>query len=398
MAVHAGRIVGGLIAVAAVAAVVWMLMPQPVTVETAQVTSGRFVATVDEDGMARVRERYVVAAPLAGRSTRIGLKVGDRVEAGDVIAAILPAPAPLLDPRARREAEERLSSAEAELKRTRTVVERARAETAKAKLDVDRARMLVQRGAATAESLERDQLAWQIADRDLRAAEFRNVAAAHEAEQIRALIARYSQADSGQMESWIVTAPVSGVILAVRQESATVVAPGTPLADIGNPHDLEVVVDVLSSDAVEIRPGAEVAIVRWGGPGNLQGRVRRVEPTAFTKLSALGVEEQRVNVLIDIVSPPDIWASLGDGYRAEARITVFSRDDATIVPAGALFRAGEAWRVYVVEGGRAEPRTVTLLLRRAVRTAAIAAGLKPGETVIVYPGDKVAPGVTVAPN
>jgi HlyD family secretion protein len=395
MAGHAGRIVGGLIAVAAAAAVVWMLMPQPVTVETARVASGRFVATVDEDGKARVRERYVVAAPLAGRSTRIGLKVGDRVEAGDVIAAILPAPAPLLDPRARREAEERLSAAEAELQRTRTVVERARAEAGKAKLDRDRTRMLVQRGAATAESLERDQLAWQVADRDLRAAEFRNIAAAHEAKQIRALIARYGQAEAEPAESWTVTAPVAGVVLTVHQESETVVAPGTPLVDIGDPHDLEIAVDVLSSDAVEISPGAEVAIARWGGPGTLEGRVRRVEPTAFTKLSALGVEEQRVNVLIDIVSPPAMWASLGDGYRAEARITVFSRDDATIVPAGALFRDGEAWRVYVVEGGRAELRAVSVL-RRAARTAAIAAGLKPGETLIVYPGDKVAPGVTVA--
>ena len=394
MGAYAARIFWVLVAAAAVAMMTWMLMPQPVTVETARAITGPFAATVDEDGKTRVRERYVVAAPLAGRSSRIALKVGDQVKAGDAVATILPAPAPLLDPRARREAEERLSSAEAELKRTQAVIEQARAEAAKSKLDLDRARMLELRGVATPETLERNQLAAQVADRELRAAEFRNEAAAHEVEQIRALIARYGEIDSGPIERWTVAAPVAGVVLAVRQESETIVSPGSPLVDIGNPHDLEVVVDVLSSDAVEIHRGAAVAIENWGGSGALEGRVRRVEPTAFTKLSVLGVEEQRVNVVIDITSPPDRWANLGDGYRVDARITVFSRDNATIIPAGALFRQGKDWKVYVVADGRAEIRVVEIL-RRAARTAAIAAGLEPGETVIVYPGDSVAPGVQV---
>ncbi len=397
MAIRAGRILWGLAALAALVALGWMLMPQPVIVETASVVKGRFVASVTEDGKTRVRERYVVAAPLAGQMTRIGLKVGDHVQAGDIIASILPAPAPLLDPRARREAEERLSSAEAEYKRTQAVVEQARAEADKAKMDVDRTRMLALRGIASAENLERDQLAAQVAERQLKAAEFRNDAAGHEVEQIRAIIARYGQTNGGPAESWNVTAPVAGVILALRQESETVVQAGTPLVDIGDPHDLEIVVDVLSSDAVEIEPGAAVEIDDWGGPVNLEGRVRRVEPTAFTKLSALGVEEQRVNVLIDLVSPPAEWSNLGDGYRVEARITVFSRNDATIVPVGALFRRDGAWNVFVDANGQAERRTVTLL-RRGARTAAIAAGLKPGEMIIVYPGDQVAPGVAVAPR
>jgi len=397
MSVAAIRILWGLIAVALIAGVGWMLMPRPLVVETAPVTSGRFVAYVAEDGKTRVRERYVVAAPLAGRMTRIGLKVGDRIEAGDAIASIMPAPAPLLDPRARREAEERLSSAEAEFKRSQAEVEKARAEVDKAKMDLDRTRLLALRGIAPVETLERNQLASQVADRELRAAEFRNLAAGHEVEQIRALIARYGQADGGPTESWSVKAPVSGVVLALRQESETVVQPGTPLIDIGDAHDIEVVVDVLSSDAVEIRPGAAVEIDDWGGPESLSGRVRRVEPTAFTKLSALGVEEQRVNVLIDIVSPANEWLNLGDGYRVEARIAVFSRNDATIVPLGALFRRDGSWSVFVVVDGRVERRTVTLL-RRGAHSAAVAAGLKPGETVIVYPGDKVAPGAAVAPR
>ncbi len=394
MGVYAARISWVVAAAAVMAVVAWMLMPQPVTMETALVTRGHFAATVDEDGKTRVRERYVVAAPLAGRSSRIALKVGDQVKAGDAVATIVPAPAPLLDPRARREAEERLSSAEAELKRTQAVIEQARAEAAKSKLDLDRTRMLEQRGVTSPENLERDTLAAQVADRQLRAAEFRNEAAAHEVEQIRALIARYGEVGSGPVEGWTVTAPVAGVILAVRQESETVVSPGTPLVDIGDPHDLEIVVDVLSSDAVEIRPGAAVAIEHWGGQGSLEGRVRRVEPTAFTKLSVLGVEEQRVNVVVDLTSPSERWVSLGDGYRIEARITVFSRDDATIVPAGALFRQGKDWKVYVVADGRARLRAVEIL-RRGARNAAIASGLKPGETVIVYPGDNVAPGVEV---
>jgi len=397
MSVRSIRILWGLIAVAVIAGVGWMLMPRPLVVETAPVTSGRFVAYVAEDGKTRVRERYVVAAPLAGRMTRIGLKVGDRIEAGDAIASIMPAPAPLLDPRARREAEERLSSAEAEFQRTQAEVEKARAEVDKAKMDLDRTRMLALRGIAAAETLERDQLASQVAQRELRAAEFHNLAASHEVEQIRALIARYGQTDGGPAESWSVKAPVSGVVLALRQESETVMQPGTPLIDIGDAHDLEVVVDVLSSDAVEIHPGAEVEIDDWGGPESLSGRVRRVEPTAFTKLSALGVEEQRVNVLIDIVSPPNEWLNLGDGYRVEARIAVFSQNDATIVPAGALFRRGESWNVFVAVDGRVEGRNVTLL-RRGARNAAVAAGIRPGETVIVYPGDKVAPGIAVAPR
>ncbi len=169
---------------------------------------------------------------------------------------------------------------------------------------------------------------------------------------------------------------------------------GSPIMEIGDPRDLEIVVDVLSTDAVEIRPGAEVSIEHWGGPGVLSGRVRRVEPAAFTKVSTLGVEEQRVNVLVDISSPPEQWSGLGDAYQVDTRITVFTREDATIVPAGALFRRGENWNVFVVDGGRAQTRAVTLL-RRSGRMAAVATGLTPGERVIVYPSDRITSGVRV---
>jgi HlyD family secretion protein len=372
----------------------WLLLPGPVPVETAAVTRGRFVATVDEDGKTRVRERYVVAAPLAGRSTRVPFKVGDRIAADDIIVSIFPAPAPFLDPRSRREIEERLGTAEAAHERTQAAVERARAQATQAKTEFERTQTLFARGASTSQALERAELALRVADRDLRAAEFQDHAVEHEVAQARALLASYERSGDTPMDHWNVTAPVGGVILKIIQKSETVVSPGTPLVEIGDPRDLEMVVDVLSTDAVEIRPGAEVTIERWGGPGALAGRVRRVEPTAFTKISTLGVEEQRVNVIVDVISPEESWAGLGDGYRVEARISVFERDPALIVPTGALFRVGTEWYTYIVRNGRAERRRIELL-RRSGRTAALDTGLAVDDTVIVYPSDRIAPGVRV---
>jgi len=379
----------------AVAVIGWWLMPGPVRVETATVVRAPFVATVDEDGKTRVRERYVVAAPLAGVSTRVRLKPGDRVDTGSVIASILPTPAALLDPRSRREAEERLGAAEATRERTQAAVERTRAQFDQAKADLERTRVLAQRGAATTQALERAELVLRVADRDARAAEFQDHATEHEIEQIKAVLARYDRPDQEQGGRWDVVAPVSGVVLNVVQESERTVTAGTPLVEIADPQDLEIVVDVLSNDALEVRPGAEVAIEHWGGPSPLQGRVRRVEPAAFTKVSTLGVEEQRVNVRVDLVSPPELWKGLGDGFRVDARITVFSKSDSLVVPAGAVFRAGDDWFVFVVVNGRAERRSI-MLLRRSGRFAAVASGLERGELVVVYPGDKVAPGARVS--
>ena len=387
-------IAAGIIVIAAAAA--WAVMPGAVPVETAPVRKGKFVASVDEDGKTRVRERYIVAAPLAGRLGRIRFKVGDPIKVDDAVATITPSPAPLMDPRTREEVEERLGAAEANVGRAKAVVERARAQSAQANTDFNRTRTLADRGAATAQALEHAELAVRLADRDLRAAEFLDRAAEHELSQMRALLAQYSGDSNADQpaESWNVAAPVSGVVLRVAQESETIVQPGTPLLDVGDPRDLEIVVDVLSTDAVEIRPGAEVTIVHWGGPAALSGRVRRVEPAAFTKVSTLGVEEQRVNVLIDIVSPAEQWASLGDAYQVDAQIVVFTLDDAIIIPAGALFRRGDQWKVFVVKDGRAQIRDVQLL-RRSGRFAAIASGLKQDDVVIVYPGDRVASGVRV---
>ena len=395
MRITVGRVVMGLGVAAAVAGVTWFLMPQPVPVETATVTKGRFVASVDEDGKTRVRERYVVAAPLAGRLTRVALKAGDKVASNDIVAAIMPPPAPLLDPRSRREAEERLGTAEAALARSKATVERAQAQAGQAKTDLDRARTLAAQGASTVQALERAELSQRVADRDLRAAEFQDHAASHEVDQAKALLARYQDGADTAIERWNVTAPVSGVVLRVMQESETVVQSGAPLLEIGDPRDLEIVTDVLSVDAVEIRPGADVAVEHWGGAGVLSARVRRIEPAAFTKISTLGVEEQRVNVLIDLLSPREQWAGLGDAYQVDTRITVFTADDVAIVPAGALLRRGDGWGVYVVDDGRAQLRAVNLV-RRSGRAAAVSKGVLQGDRVIVYPSDQINPGVRVS--
>jgi HlyD family secretion protein len=327
---------------------------------------------------------------------RVGLKVGDQLKADEIITSVVPSPAPFLDPRSRKEAEQKLGAAEASRERAKEVLERARAQADQAKTDLERTSTLVKGGVATKQALERAELAMRVADRDLRAADFLGHAAEHELDQARALLARYDDPKS-PTEVWNLTAPVSGTVLKVIQESETIVQPGTAILEIGDARDLEIVVDVLSTDAVEIAAGAEVAVERWGGPGALRGRVRRVEPAAFTKVSTLGVEEQRVNVIVDITSPAGQWAGLGDAYQVDARITVFSQDDATIVPAGALFRRGDAWTVYILANGRAEERPV-VVLRRSGRWAAISSGLKTGERVIVYPSDRIRPGVRATPR
>ncbi len=393
------RVVIGSGLVVAAAVVAWTAMPGAVPVETAAVTKGRFVATVDDDGKTRVRQRYVVAAPLAGRLDRIRFKVGDQVKSDDVIATITPGPAPLLDPRARHEVEERLGAAEANVARAKAGVERAQAQSAQAAADLARTTTLAARGAATIQAQEHAELAVRLAERDLRAAEYLDHAAGHELSQLRAMLARYgSSTDTdAPADTWSVTAPVGGLVLKVAQESETMVQPGAALLDLGDPRDLELVVDVLSTEAVEIRPGADVTIDRWGGAGRLAGRVRRVEPAAFTKISTLGVEEQRVNVLIDIVSPAEQWQRLGDGYQFDAQIVVFTQEDATIVPTGALFKRGDDWAVFAIKNGRAELRTVRIV-RRSGRFAAVADGVSSGDAVIIYPSDRVAAGVKVAPR
>jgi HlyD family secretion protein len=378
---------------AAIAALAWAFAPKPAIVEVAEVTRGRFEQTIDEDGKTRVRERYIVSAPLAGRVQRIALKAGDAVARNDVVAIMHPAAPPLIDARAERELEERVGTAEAALARVGTTVEHARAALAQNRADAQRTQKLAAQGFVSPAQLERDELKVTLSAREAEAADFERHAAEHQLEVARAALMRSRQGwQSGKGERLDIRAPVAGRVLRVVQESEAVVALGAPLLEIGDPADLEVVIDVLSGDALQITPGQPVKLERQSGTGTaLDGRVRRVEPSAFTKVSALGVEEQRVNVVIDITSPRVQWQNLGDAYRVDARIVVHNANDALKVPVAALFRDGPQWAVFVTEGSVARKRAIETS-RRSAREALVDKGLAPGERVIVYPGDAVREG------
>lgn len=367
---------------------------KPLLVDTEQVIRGRFEAFVEEDGRTRVRDRYIVSAPVAGRVLRLGVRAGDTVARGHRLAEIMAAPSTLLSPRARREAEERVGAAEAMLQQASILVERAAAHQVQAEADLARMRALHARGAAPLQQLERAELAERIAARDMLAAERRRHAAEHELDQARALLIANHGLENGP-ERREVRAPVAGRVLRVLQESEAVVASGAPLLELGDPSDLEVVVDVLTPEAVSIAPGSNVTIERWGGPVPLQGLVRVIEPGAFTRISALGVEEQRVWVVIDLVGPREAWSALGDGFRVDVRITVEAIDDALIVPVSALFRRGTGWAVFIVKDGIARERQVEVA-RRSARSAMVSGGLTAGEAVILFPPSRLIDGSRVS--
>jgi len=378
----AGTVVAGL--------AYWAFSPRAVAVETAPVTVGRFIATVEETGRTRVRERYIVSSPLVARLIRPTLRAGDSVEAGQAVATLRPNTAPLLDPRTREELEQRLGMAEATLEEASAAQDRARILLVKARIDVDRARQLRATGAVTQAQLDRDTAVFEAAERDLVAADRRRHAAEHAVGQIRVLMQPSSEPRG---ETFALTAPESGQVLRVLQENETVVQAGMPLLEIGNLRDIEVIVDLLTTVAVQIREGASVSISGWGGAEPVRGRVRRIEPAGFTKLSALGVEEQRVWLVIEIVTPPDQRPRLGDSFRVDVAIVTEEVEAATLIPAGALFRRGDDWFVFVLDDGRARLRRV-VVQHRSGRLAAVRSGVTAGERVILYPPSALADGRT----
>ena len=394
------NLVYALAAVALMAALVWAFLPGAVAVDTVPVVRGVFERTIDDDGKTRVRDRYTVSAPLAGRLQRIALKAGDPVAEGMAVAVIAPALSPFLDARSRSELAQRLGAAQAAQLRAAAHVERAQAAFDQSVAEALRTRALTEKNYVSKHQAEQADLAEKLNRKELDAARFEAHAAQHDVAQARAALARVDEgaaAAGGSGQRWEIRSPVSGRVLRVLQESEATVAIGTPLLEIGQPDNLEVVVDVLSTDAVQIRPGMAVQLERWGRGEPLTGRVRSIEPAAFTKVSALGVEEQRVNVLIDLVAPRAQWQALGDGYKVDARIVVARRENALLIPLGALFRQGDAWAVFVVEGGRARLRRVEVEQRNN-REAAVGRGLAAGERVIAYPSDAVRDGVRVEPR
>ncbi|MDD2240396.1 MAG: efflux RND transporter periplasmic adaptor subunit [Kiritimatiellae bacterium] len=373
-----------------------VLRPTTVLVDGAAATRGPLQVTVDEEGKTRIRERYVVAAPLAGRLQRVALKAGDAVEAGTTVLATIDAVDPvLLDPRTEAEAEARVKAAAAIQEQTVPNLEAARARHELARKELDRANELLNDNVISQQEMDRAVATERSAAEELKAARFAEKIAAFELEQAQAALlrSRPGTADDSDESQWVIRAPVSGRVLRVLQESSVVVQSGTPLIELGDPADLEVEVDVLSADAMQIEPGAKVYLERWGGPQPLMGRVRLVEPAGFTKVSALGVEEQRVWILVDFDTPPAPSRPLGDAYRVEARIVTWESDSVLKVPAGALFRSGGAWAVFVLEKGKARLRKLQIGHNNGLEVEVLD-GLTEGDSVIVHPGDQIRDGIS----
>jgi HlyD family secretion protein len=387
------RIVVGGVIVGLAAVIVLAVRPKPVPVEIVTVERGLLEQKLVQDGHARIRERHTVSAPVAGTLARIELHEGDAVEPGAVLARLLPLPSPLLDPRAREVAGQRVASAGDAHRQAQATLERARDAAGTAQQELARTRELFEHQAAPRAQLDAALASQRMRQSEVESAQFAERVAAHGIDEARAALESFSPHERGA-EQLVLTSPVHGKVLHVLQRSEGVVTAGTPLVEVGDPEALELVVDVLSQDAAQLRPGMPAQAIHWGGDAPLAATVRRVEPAAFTRTSALGVDEQRVNVLLDLDGPAEQWRALGDGFAAEVEITVWSAPGALQVPTSALFRHADGWAVFTAESRVASLRPLQLGRRGPLRSE-ILAGVSPGEQVIIHPGASVHAGVAV---
>jgi HlyD family secretion protein len=383
-----------LLAVAAVL-IVRGLQPRPVLIEAGAVHKDRLEITIEEEGRTRVTDRFVVSAPIGGLARRINLDVGDTVAEGGIITAIEPASPVFLDDRSRAETEAQIAAATAAVRNAEDRVRAAGADAAYAASQAERIRKLFASGDVAKDVYDRavSQAQQTEAVRSAAQHSVEQARKAVEALQASLRVSATSQR-TGKPESVVVRAPAGGRVLKLLHESAGIVNPGEPLIEIANPRSLEVEVELLSPDAVRVHPGTRVRFERWGGDSPIEGNVRRVEPTAFTKISALGVEEQRVRVIVDFTSPRQQWDRLGDGYRVEARFLVWEEDGILTVPATALFPQGDGWAVFVIEGGAARSRTVGIGRRNGL-SAQVLNGLKEGDRVVLHPATTIKDGTLV---
>lgn len=361
------------------------LWPEAIPVEVGQVTRGAMAVTIDEEGETRVHHRYVVSAPVAGTLERIDLESGNGVVRGKTVVARLRPEAPvLLDARARVEANAAVAAARNALGRARAEEQRARAALELATSELNREQELALAGLTTQQSLEARRNLVVSAEESLNAAQYATAAANAELDRARARLMPTRLAPEGKVIE--VLAPVDGVVLRLFRESEGVVPAGERLLEIGDPSHVEIVADLLSTDAVKVKPGMRVDVEHWGGDTPLAAWVERVEPAGFTKVSALGVEEQRVNVIIDFEDDRAAWRAMGDGFRVEARIAIWEAEDVVRVPTSALFRVGDQWAVYVVQNGRAR-RVMLELGQRTATDAEVKKGLNAGQQVVLHPPD-----------
>ncbi len=386
-------LVGGGIA----AWIAYGLAPRAELVESAPVVRGPLQVSIIEEGKTRVIDRYRISAPVGGYLRRTNLDVGDEVEAGQAILRMDPVPSSVLDPRSRAEMQARIAAASAAVETAREQTESAEAELGYRETELARIRQLAAAGIVPADRLDQTETEERKAAAALRSARFQVEVAEHELDAARATL-RYSAAQGAGVpaETVVMLAPVAGRVLKVFQESEGIVNAADPLLEIGNPAALEVEVEVLSSDAVAIAEGSRVLLERWGGEGPLEAQVRRIEPVAFTKVSALGVEEQRVLAILGIVSPPEVWRSLGDGYRVEARFIVWEEENVLKVPNTALFRVGADWAVFRIEAERAVLCRVEIGHRSSLESE-ILRGLQEGDEIVAHPGEGVEEGSRIQP-
>lgn len=386
-----------LLVLGAGAAVWWALRPQPVEVDVATIASGPFEVLVEEDGVTRIRDVYTVSAPVGGALQRTPRRVGDEVRANETILAVIEPSAPgFLDLRSERVGEAALEAARAAVSLAEAQLRQTQAEQTFAEADLARAMELSRREAISARSLDQARLAAQTAATAVASAEAALEVRRRELASAEAtLIQPGVVAQTGASCCVNVLSPVDGRVLRVHVDSAQVVPAGAPLIEVGDPRDLEVVVDLLSRDAVRVAPGAEARIEGWGGEESLAARVARVEPTAVTKVSALGIEEQRVRAVLAFEGERADSGRLGHNFRVVARIVAWRGDDVVAVPIGALFRHGEAWAVFVVEDGRARLRRVEIGERNN-RDAQVLTGLSAGDRIVLHPGDAVVEGAPLA--
>jgi HlyD family secretion protein len=377
------------IGVALVAVIAWLFLPKPVEIEVAQAHIGPITESVADQGTARVREAYVVAAPVSGRLKRIGLKVGDRVRMGEVVARIDPV-ADVLDPRTQAEAEAAVLAASAAVGAASSERDRRAAEARRIEGDLARTRVLAGKGYASPQALDAAEAAARAANAAVRAAVAET--AARRAELARARATLGPEVDG--RSSVEVRTPASGYVTRVLQESSRTLSAGAPLIEIGDQTGLEAAIEFLSQDAVRVREGMAAEIFDWGGTGTIPAIVRRVEPQGFTKVSALGVEEQRALVLLQFNGRPEAWRNLRPGYRVWGRIFLRNEPKALKVPLGALVRANGGWAVFRVDAGRARlaPVKVGALTDQE---AEVISGLASGDEVIVFPSDRIREGVSV---
>jgi HlyD family secretion protein len=384
-----------LLAVALAGGLALGFYPQAVGVDLVVATKGSLQVTVEEEGKTRVRDRYVISAPVTGMARRIDLSVGDVLKAGQVVAIIEPARSSALDPRSQAQAAATLQSAEAALAAARANASAAAAQSELARHELARAEALRNANFVSAQAIDRARAELDRSQAAKLAAEHGVNAAQFERERARATLAGVTQLQGrSSADVLTVSTPVAAAVLKLVHESEGTVQVGSPLIEVGDPESLEVEVEVLSSQAVRIVSGAKVLFDRWGGDKPLQGIVRVIEPTGFTKISALGVEEQRVRVIADFSSPRAQWQRIGDGYRVEARFVVWEEADVLQIPTSALFRHDSGWAVFVAEGGRARLRAIQTGQRNGLQVQVLA-NLQAGERVIAHPDDKISDGIRV---